>query len=375
MTTRVLMVTPGFRGRPGGVEVHCSELIAGLAAYDMDIDVITAARGVRRRTEKSYDDCRSTVYPAWRAQSMSIAPRVVLGATHRQFGADIVHVHSYHATTAIAALVTRRPVVFTPHYHGQQGHSVAAGLLHKAFRHLGGRVLRRADVVICVSRAERDLLIQDFPFVASKVEVIPNGAHVEDLRRAEPFPETAPTTLCVGRLEPYKRFADVIRCFADVAPPARLVIIGGGSQHDELRSLVGELEIGDRVQLCGQVDTDIVRRWLRTATVVVSMSEHEAFGMVPLEAAAAGARVVLSDIPAHREVFADHLRGRGVVVDDDTSLARHISAQLAEGRPPTPADVPSWTSIADRTAETYQRLMARPGSASVDRREPREVAR
>ncbi len=375
MTPRVLMVTPGFRGRPGGVEVHCSELVAGLARYDVDIEVITATRDIRRRVQKSHGDCDSTVYPAWRTQAMSIAPRVVLGAARRQSAADIVHVHSYHATTAVAALVTRKPVVFTPHYHGQQGHSVTAGLLHKGFRHLGVWVLRRADAIICVSQAERDLLVSDFPFVTERVEVIPNGAHVEELRGAEPFPKTTPTVLCVGRLEPYKRFADVIRCLPDVAPRARLVIIGRGSQEDELRSLVTDLGLDDRVQLCGRIDTDILRRWYRTADVLVSMSDHEAFGMVPLEAAAAGARVVLSDIPAHREVFADHLRGRGAVVGDDSPLAQHISAQLALGRLSTPAEVPSWQSIADRTAQTYQRLTARSGSPSLEVPRRREVTR
>ena len=55
MTPRVLMVTPGFRGRPGGVEVHCSELVAGLARYDVDIEEITATRDIRRRVQKSPD--------------------------------------------------------------------------------------------------------------------------------------------------------------------------------------------------------------------------------------------------------------------------------------------------------------------------------
>lgn len=367
MTTRVLMVTPGFRGRPGGVEVHTSELVAGLAAQGVDVSVVTASRDVRDRTDEQFDDCRSTVYPAWRIQSMSIAPRAVVGALRRRSRADIVHVHSYHATTALAALGGRRPIVFTPHYHGTGGHTAAAGVLHRVYRHLGARILRRADVVVCVSEAERELLTTDFPFVADKVRVVPNGVRVDELRRADPFEDAGPVVLCVGRLEPYKRFDEVIRAFAEVPRPARLVMVGDGSQRAELLTLAADLGLADRIVLCGRVSDDDLRRWLRTATVLVSMSEQEAFGMVPIEAAAAGARVVLSDIPAHREIFTDYLTGCGVVVDGVTSLAEHITAQLAAGRLAAPAEVPDWPSVAGRTAGIYRQLTTPVEHPSVER--------
>lgn len=359
MTPRVLMVTPGFRGRPGGVEVHTSELVAGLTRQNVEVSVVSASRDTRRRIEEQFPDCRSTVYPAWRIRSMSIAPRAVIGALARRGSADIVHVHSYHATTALAALGSRRPVVFTPHYHGGQGHSAAAGMLHRAYRHLGARILRRAHAIICVSSAERDLLVRDFPFIDGKVEVIPNGVRLDELSRAVPFPVSDPVVLCVGRLEPYKRFADVIRAFAGVPGPARLVVVGDGSQRDELRALIEEFRLGDRVELCGRVDDESLHRWLHTATVLVSISEQEAFGMAPIEAAAAGARVVLSDIPAHREIFADYLAGCGVVVGRDAPIADHINAQLARGRLPEAPQVPSWSSVAERTADVYRRQVSR----------------
>lgn len=358
-TFSLTMVTPGFRGEPGGVEVHTSELVRGVARRGVEVDVVSARRGIRRRREQPFADCRSEVYPAWRLRSMSISPRAVLGALRRHFRSNVLHVHSYHATTAFAVLGSRRPTVFTPHYHGGEGHSAAAALLHRIYRPLGRLILHRSDAIICVSSAERDLLLRDFPFAANKIEVIPNGVRVDELQRAVPYPSEDPVVLCVGRLEPYKRFDDVVRAFRDVKSPARLVIVGDGSQLDELRSLAGRLGLAGRVDLVGAVDDDELYRWFRTASVLVSMSEHEAFGMVPLEAAAAGSRVVLSDIPAHREIFAEYLFGCGVVVSGDApaSLAEQITDQLGAGRPDGAAAIPSWASISDRTVDVYRRLL------------------
>lgn len=367
-TLRLTVATPGFRGDPGGVEVHTSELVRGVARRGVEVEVVSARRGIRRRREHAFADCRSAVYPAWRLRSMSVSPRAVLGALRRHFRSDILHVHSYHATTAFAVLGSRRPTVFTPHYHGGEGHSTAAALLHQIYRPLGRRILGRSDAIICVSSAERDLLIRDFPFVADKVEVIPNGVRVDELQRAVPYPIEDPVVLCVGRLEPYKRFHAVIRAFGDVPAPARLVVVGDGSQRDELRSLVRQLGLEGRVDLVGTVGDDELYRWFRTARVLVSMSDHEAFGMVPLEAAAAGSRVVLSDIPAHREIFAAYLSGCGVVVSGDapSSLAEQITGQLGAGGQHGAAAIPSWTSISDRTVDVYRRLLV-PGDTAAMR--------
>lgn len=59
----------------------------------------------------------------------------------------------------------------------------------------------------------------------------------------------------------------------------------------------------------------MLHRWLRTARVLILLSAHEAFGMAPMEAAAAGCRVVLSDIAAHREIALDYLGESTVLVD------------------------------------------------------------
>ena len=94
---------------------------------------------------------------------------------------DLVHVHNYHTLVGHAAVGSRLPFVFTPHYHGT-GHSPFRARLHRLYRPAGARLFRAAYAVICVSEAERDLVIKDFPAVAGKVVTIPNGNGPENGR-------------------------------------------------------------------------------------------------------------------------------------------------------------------------------------------------
>lgn len=112
--------------------------------------------------------------------------------------------------------------------------------------------------------------------------------------------------------------------------------------------------MADRVRFLGVVDADSVRRWLRTASVLVSLSDHEAFGMAPIEAACVGARVVLSDIPAHRELVADYLGPAATLLTPTRdAVAAAVTARLAEaGR--VAADVPDWSRIAAATLAVYR---------------------
>jgi glycosyltransferase involved in cell wall biosynthesis len=352
----VTVVTPGFRPQTGGVETHTFELVTELTRQGIDVEVLTARRDITRRKVEVFEGYRVITYPAWPIRSMSVSPQLLSAAVRRRkdSGTVLVHVHSYHATTAMAVLGARVPTVFTPHYHGKHGHSALADVLHLGFDHLGRILFQRADAVICVSKAERDELVRDFPAVGERVTVIPNGVRSGSIRAAVPYPDQPPTVLCVGRLEPYKDVAQVIRAFADIAPPAQLVIIGDGSQRDELVTLAGGLGASDRIRLLGPVSDAILHRWLRTATVYISMSKHEAFGMTPLEAASAGARIILSDIPAHREIATDYLGGCVALVSNRTpaAITAEIIRQLTHGSSAR-ARIPDWADVTARTIDIY----------------------
>lgn len=362
---RVVVVTPGFPPDQGGVEIHTSRLATELAALGLDVQVLTARRCLTRTRTENHDGLRVRVFPAWRTTALSFSPRLLLAGLRAFWDCDLVHVHSYHAGCGVATLTGLvAPVVFTPHYHGD-GHSPLAVALHRVYRFVGRALFRSAHAVVCVSHAERDTIVRDFPSTAGRTRVVPNGVDTVAIRSAEPFAGQPPTVLSLGRLEPYKGVAGLVRAVPMLPRDTQLVVVGVGSQREELETLTVDLGVADRVRFLGVIDTESVHRWLRTARVLVSLSEHEAFGMAPVEAACAGARVVLSDIAAHRELAAGYLGDAARLVSPDPgAIAAAIVAQLGvAGR--VEVDVPDWKWVAGRTAELYRTVCVRP-----DHRQP-----
>ncbi|GAA1893453.1 glycosyltransferase family 4 protein [Lapillicoccus jejuensis] len=359
---RVTVVSPGYPPDRGGVEEHVAQVARRLAAGGDAVRVLAGTPDpALRGREDVLDGVVVRRYRSLPTPGMTTAPGLVVAGLREAGRGDVLHVHSYHALSGLAALAGRRhPVVLTPHYHGT-GHSAAARVLHGGYRHLGARLVAAADRVVCVSAAEARLLEQDFPGVAARTTVIPNGAETAAIRAADPWPEQGPTVLAVGRLEPYKGHDRVVEAMPDV-PGARLVVVGRGPERDGLRALAARLGLADRVRVLDDVATPELHRWLRTADVLVSMSAHEAFGMAPVEAAAAGCRTVLSDIPAHREVAREHLHGSATLVPrtaGPTLLATAVRSALEEtgreGR--VRVRVPDWDDVAARTREVYLEVL------------------
>lgn len=364
------MVTPGFPPTRGGVEEHTGRLVEQLVAAGIDVEVLTASRDVTETTVERRPGLLIRRFPAWRTAHLSLSPKLLWAGLRVGRGADLVHVHSYHASTGFAMLGRRgTPLIFTPHYHGT-GHSRLAVILHKGYRFVGTALFKAARAVICVSSAEKTLLARDFPDIEDRVSVIPNGVDTQSVLAAVPFADEAPTVLSLGRLEPYKGVAELLRAMPLVDASAQLVVIGEGSQRIELEELAAELGVGSRVRFLGAVDTGTVHRWLRTARVLVSLSGREAFGMAPLEAACAGAKVVLSDIPAYREITDEYLGGVGTLVSGaPAETAAAVNAALQDASL-TQTAVPDWSFIAAETIRAYSQVLSEPALASASTSRP-----
>ncbi|WP_072805388.1 glycosyltransferase family 4 protein [Rhodococcoides yunnanense] len=355
---RVAIVSPGFPPDRGGVEAHVEALAEGLTAAGVDVEVFCAHRGARSTHVAGTGSVVVHTFPAWRVSSMSISPRLLWRALRLGPGFDVIHVHSYHATSGAAALVgLRARVVFTPHYHGV-GHSRAAELLHRVYGRFGSVLFRLSRAVICVSEVEQELIVHDFPRCADRITVIPNGTNVIGIGAAAPFPNEPPTVLSVGRLAAYKHTERLVAAMADVSEHAQLVVIGDGPERAALEARVRDSGMEGRIRFTGQVDDVTLRRWLRTAAVLVSLSEQEAFGMAPVEAASAGARVVLSDIPAHRELERLYLGDAARIVAGHLDVASTIG-ELLMLKDRVVVEVPDWPSVAASTMSVYRSVCKR----------------
>ena len=360
MGLRVGLVTPRFSPSVGGVQTVVERLAEALAERACEVDVLTQATRAASGAEWRglYRVLRFAL--AVRSDRFPLAPGLVAHLRAYSSRYDVVHVHDYHSASAIAATaVSQAPVVFSPHYHGG-GHTPAARLLHVVHRPLARRVFAAVPELIVVSRAEQTLLEADFPDWRGRRTVIPNGADILAIRAAAPQPAGTPVVLIATRLEAYKRVAQAIDAFAAADPDARLVVLGGGPEQARLRERAAPL--GDRVVIAGQVPLDELRSWLRSAAVVVTLSEHEAFGLTVVEGLAAGARVVASDIAAHREVRAYGAPWVDLVAPDAdaATIGRVIRGALEAPRPLRDLALPTWDDAASRVLAVYERVSSRP---------------
>jgi glycosyltransferase involved in cell wall biosynthesis len=355
----VALVSSRFAPEMGGLETHVRELATRLALRGFSVEVLTQTADRSLPACGHQDGFVVRRFPVVLAsENYAVAPGLPLFLARDRPRYELIHAHNYHALAALGGALAAggRPLVFTPHYHGV-GHSPLRSMLHRPYRLAGGWLFSRSARVICVSHAEASLVIRHFPAIAPRIVVIPNGVDTSDLTAATPYDMRERVVLTVGRLERYKNVDAVIAAMSELDETHVLRIVGDGPDAARLHDRVAARGLGRRVELLGRLDRETLCRWYRTAAVYVNLSSQEAFGIGALEALAGGATVVLSDIPAHREVARRYAGDRGYVATEPQSPARLADAiaTAARSRSLNGAAValPSWDDVADETAELY----------------------
>ncbi|MDQ6878356.1 MAG: glycosyltransferase family 4 protein, partial [Candidatus Dormibacteraeota bacterium] len=345
---RIALVTPGFWPAIGGVERHVEMLGRGLARRGIEVEVITTDPGRDQPTLERRDNFLIRRFPTVAGDSVfQIAPRLGWWLAKNANRFALIHAHSYHTPVALQAAVACHwssvPLLVTTHYHGV-GHSRLRRRLHAPYRIFGAWMLRQAEAVICVSNAESTLLVEHFGD-RLPVTVIPNGVDVDEVTAARPRDRdpSRPLVLVAGRLEPNKEVNRLVSAMALLPNRFRLAIAGDGPARGAIAGAVKETCLADRVELLGQLTRLDLLEWFRTADVFVSLSRHEAFGLTVMEAAAGGCRLVLSDIPAHRELAGYFPPNSVSLVPSDAApaaVADAIGGAASLGRLPSPPASP-----------------------------------
>ena len=192
---------------------------------------------------------------------------------------------------------------------------------------------RMADVVVSNS-AGGDAYWRSTPG-APALRVIPNAIPFDEIARADAaratgFGPAEKVVLYAGRMDAGKNVESLIAALARVAAEAPFVAVmcGDGEGRPHLERMTRSLGLAHRVVFTGYVDNlwDLMKR----ADVLVSLSRVEGCPNVVLEAMACGCPLVLSDIPAHREMLDEH-SARFADPDDVVKAAADIKAILSHG--------------------------------------------
>ncbi|MBW4792092.1 glycosyltransferase [Pseudomonas tolaasii] len=206
----------------------------------------------------------------------------------------------------IALLATRLSVIGVHH---------AFGDYKRRTRTLFASIFRKRLSLLGVSDAVRDEMRRCLPaWPAARIQTLYNRIDVDALQAKQVSAEAARDALGlspdewvvgnVGRLHPDKDQATLLKGFALALPhlsaESRLAILGTGRLEKDLKSLARELQIADRVSFLGQVPD--ARRYFRAFDAFALSSDHEPFGMVLLEAMAAGVPLLATSCGGAREV-------------------------------------------------------------------------
>lgn len=330
----VIIVYVVFSAVHGGAEMVLLELVTGLDRTKYRPVVMTLAGP--GSLSQAFHDVGVELHHLGMTRVLE-APLTLFKALRlmRQLKPQIVHGHLFYGdlTARILRLLGGTPhVVSSVHstYIGKRWTELALGLTD-----------RLTDAVTAVSRTVADSQIAAKSIFARKVSVIENG--IDFGRFTTPPPETLSALrqrfgigprdrvlLCVGRLVPEKNHALLLRVFARVherEPEAKLLLVGGGALEPELRALVAELGLVERVIFAGTVSP--VGPMFFLAEMFVLASWLEGLPLVVLEAMAAACPMVLTAVGGIPEVVEDGRTGLLVPPNDENALAGALLRMLA----------------------------------------------
>jgi phosphatidylinositol alpha-mannosyltransferase len=316
---------------PGGVQAHVRDLADHLIALGHDVSVLTPV------DDPDGADLPSYVVPAGRAVPVpyngSVA-RLVFGPLSlararrwvREGEFDVLHVHepTVPSVSMLACFAASGPMVAT--FHTATARSRALQVFGTALQ----PVLEKVTGRIAVSPAARRVVVEH---LGGDAVLIPNGVDVARFDGAPPLPgrPAGPTVVFLGRLdEGRKGLAVLLEALPELVrlePDVRLLVAGPGDAGDVRAAVPRSLR--DRVELLGLVSDEDKPRVFTSGHVYCAPNTHgESFGIVLVEAMAAGTPVVASDLEAFRRVLQDGRAGVLVPVRDPGALAQALGDLL-----------------------------------------------
>lgn len=297
---------------------------------------------------------------------------------------DVIHAHDWLVTHPAVTLAeyTGKPLVATLHATEAGRHSGwLSQSLNQQVHSVEWWLANRADALVTCSAAMRAEAAHLFDLNPAGITVIHNGIAPRSWRvpaatvratHQRHNPEGGPMLLFFGRLEWEKGVQDLIGALPRIRrthPGTRLVVAGRGTYAKQLEELALKLRVRRAIDFAGHMSDRELGATLAAADAVVLPSRYEPFGIVALEAAAAGASLVSSTAGGLGEVVIDGETGLSFtpgdldgiatavrrVLDDPTSAKRR--AKMAKARLAVDFD---WNRIAEQTAEVYARAVATP---------------
>jgi phosphatidyl-myo-inositol alpha-mannosyltransferase len=367
---KVALVSPYGYPHPGGVNDHIRNQYEQLRRLGHDAWVITSKYSKERESEGHV----IRLGTGWAFPANGSVGRVTLGwqfkeqareiLAEHQF--DILHFHEPFVPFLSPTVLDQSQTVNIATFHAFGGFSPS----YWFGRRVAGPLAARLHGRIAVSGAARHFISRYFP---GEYEIIPNGVDIELYGSAAPLEQLRDGTLnilFIGRLEERKGLIHLLKAYHRLRKrrvDARLLVIGAGPKLREYRRFVGLRQIRD-VEFLTRVSDARKARYLASADIFcVPSTGQESFGIVLLEAMAAGVPIVASDIHGYKNVLQRDVQGLLVEPRNHRALAaalytlardpelRHQMGEAGRRRAPEY----SWPRVTERVVEYYHEVRDR----------------
>lgn len=368
---RIGLVSPYDYSHPGGVNSHIRPLAAQLRELGHEVKVLAPS------SHKSHED------PDFRRMGGTIPipvnnsvarinlnplrqRRVVEVLEQERF--DVLHLHEPLAPMLPLTVLRHSTTANVGTFHAFAESSLPYAYSHDLLRPYLDKLHER----IAVTAAARRFLRRFFTDVDPVV--IPNGVDVQRFRPNLPplrhLLDACVNYLFVGRLEERKGLRDLIQGFALLhrrEPRTRLIVVGDGPDRREAEQLVRSLRL-DNVVMAGRVPDQVLPRYYASADVFCAPATGgESFGIVLVEAMAAGLPVICTDIDGYLTVVDPEVDSLTVPPGDPLRLARamlrltrnaDLRRRMGEAGMRKAHQRFAWPVLAERVLEVYARARA-----------------
>lgn len=282
---------------------------------------------------------------------------------------DVVHAHDWlvaHPAIALAEFFDV-PLVSTLHATEAGRHSGwISGTINRQVHSVEWWLANESDAIITCSASMEDEVTELYGPQLAPITVIRNGIDVTTWNYRDRAPRSGPPRLLyVGRLEYEKGVQDIIAALPRIRrshPGTTLAIAGEGTQYGWLQDLARQHRVIRSVTFLGSLDHTELLGWLHGTDAIVLPSRYEPFGIIALEAAAAGAPLVASRAGGLGEAVVDGVTGMSFQPADvegltsavrevlDDPAAAQTRAKAARDRLTSDFD---WQQVAQDTAQVY----------------------
>jgi len=315
----------------GGIEIHLQDLVRKQAQI-CSVSVLVANDGIR--TMREWKDgaelyrlgCLGSI------KSMPICPGLPWHLGRLQ--ADLIHLHMPNPAAAFAYVVSRCqiPLVLTHH-----SDTIGRANIRRLSDPFVKEAMNRASRIIVTSKRYADTSIELEKHL-DKTAVVPLGIDLSKFGKVNQ--ETVRNiqskygprlVIAIGRLVPFKGFEILIRAMQNVS--GNLLLVGDGPLRGHLQAVTRECGISGKVFFAGEIDNSQIVNYLSAADIFAlpSVSRAESFGIVQLEAMAAGIPVINTSIESGvPDVSLDGITGITVPPADPGSLAQALTALLTD---------------------------------------------